>query len=390
MPWKECSKMNEKMKFIARYLEGERVSDLCREFEISRKTGYKFIERYKTQGIQGLIEKPRVALSHPHKTTDAVIAVILEIKTKYPTWGAAKIKEYISKRYSGTTAPAKSTIHRILEQNNLVTKKKRRGPRSVGTMLDQSSAPNDIWATDFKGQFKLGNNKYCYPLTLTDHFSRFLIACEGFDSISEKECFYTFERAFRDYGLPNKMRSDNGVPFSSKNYFGLSSLSVWWLRLGIQLERIKPGNPQENGRHERMHRTLKKCTTNPPAKNALQQQEQFDEFIRIYNEERPHEGLNMRTPSDLYKKSIKLYPEVLEDLSYEECDNEYRVSKCGSIGLPGRRRIFVGTPFKDQILGVKQIDEEIFEIYFMSYKMGFIDDESDKLNPINSAFWETR
>ncbi|WP_457589781.1 integrase core domain-containing protein, partial [Legionella pneumophila] len=238
-------------------------------------------------------------------------------------------REKILRQYPDVKSPAISTIHTILDKYGLVTKRKRRRYKAEGTKLTNGKTPNELWCADYKGEFQLGSKEYCYPLTLTDFNSRYLLACEGLSTTKEQYAITVFERVFKEYGLPNAIRTDNGVPFSSvQALFGLSKLSVWWLRLGISIERIRPGNPQENGRHERMHLTLKKETTKPSGENFLQQQEKFDRFIDEYNNERPHQALDMRYPGEVYIPSNKEY-KGLPEVDYPFHDKMITVTHCG-------------------------------------------------------------
>src|SRR2546421_5101618 len=305
MPWKESSVMEERLRFVARLLDGEAMTDMCREFGISRKTGYKIFDRYKEHGLAALTDRSRRPVRYANQLPPPIESLIVRLKGEKPHWGARKIRELLVRRLVGDVrVPAKSTIHAVLDRHGLV--KRGGGPRhrARGTPLSEGAVPNDLWCADFKGEFKLGNGRYCYPLTVTDHASRYLLLCEALDSTREDTAITAFEQLFRERGLPPAISSDNGVPFASPNaLFNLSKLSVWWLRLGISIERIKPGHPQQNGRHERMHLTLKKEATKPPGKNFLQQQARFDQFIRIYNEERPHQAIRMHYPWELYEPS---------------------------------------------------------------------------------------
>jgi transposase InsO family protein len=269
MPWKESSVMDERLRFVARLLEGEAMSLLCREFGISRKTGYKIFDRYKDHGLEGLTDRSRRPVRYANQLPHQLETAIVRAKQEKPHWGARKIRELLVRHLAGEVrVPAKSTIHAVLDRHGLVKPAIRRR-HATGTTLSLGQAPNDLWCADYKGEFKLGNKSYCYPLTVTDHASRYLLLCEALQSTREDLAFTAFERLFRERGLPAAMRSDNGVPFASANaLFNLSRLSVWWLRLGIAIERIKPGRPQQNGRHERMHLTLKQETTRPPAMTA--------------------------------------------------------------------------------------------------------------------------
>lgn len=260
MPWKESSVLDERIRFVIRHKDGEEMASLCREFGISRKTGYKIIERYNECGFEGLSDRSRKPYRYANKLPPQVEAAIVVAKKEKPNWGARKIRERLVRSLPPEIRiPAISTIHAILDRHGLVSRSKGRRQRAQGTPLSNGTEPNDLWCTDFKGEFQLGNKQYCYPLTVTDYASRYLLLCEAMESTQEQTAFTAFERLFRERGLPLAIRSDNGVPFASPNgLFGLSKLSAWWLRLGIRIERIKPGHPQQNGRHERMHLTLKR------------------------------------------------------------------------------------------------------------------------------------
>jgi putative transposase len=293
--------MDERLRFIARLLEGQKMAPLCREFGISRVTGHKIFNRYKECGLQGLNDRSRRPYRQSNKLPFQIERSILGIKKEHPSWGAPKIRDKLLRDYRMIKPPAVSTVHAVLDRNGLVTRRKRRRYKAEGTPLAAAHQPNGLWCADYKGEFLLGNKQYCYPLTVTDYRSRYLLSCEGLASTKSDFAFAVFERTFKDFGLPNAIRTDNGTPFAAPNaLFGLSKLSVWWVRLGIRIQRIKPGNPQQNGRHERMHLTLKKEATKPAAFNFLQQQERFDRFIEVYNNERPHQALNGAYPGDLY------------------------------------------------------------------------------------------
>jgi transposase InsO family protein len=249
--------MEERLRFVARLLDGESMSDVCREFGISRKTGYKIFNRYKELGLDALTDRSRRPVRYANQLPDQVERLIVSLKRDKPHWGARKIRELIIRRLAGDVrVPARSTVHAVLDRHGLVSRARRRRNRAEGTPLSIAASPNDLWCTDFKGEFKLGNGRYCYPLTVTDQASRYVLACEALDSTKEGPVIEAFVGVFRQYGLPAAIRSDNGLPFASPNgLYNLSRLSLWWLRLGVQLERIKPGHPQQNGRHERMHLT---------------------------------------------------------------------------------------------------------------------------------------
>jgi transposase InsO family protein len=386
MPWKETCVMDERMKFIGRLLSGEKMAPLCREYDISRVTGYKIWSRYQEFGSVALFDQSRAPHKHPNQTPFEVEQLIVRLKKEKPHWGAPKIRELISNRYSSIKLPATSTVHEILDRHDLVKKRKRRNKyRAMATYLSSPERANDLWCVDFKGEFKLSSNDYCYPLTITDYATRFLINCEGLRSTQEATAFRTFEETFREHGLPQAIRSDNGIPFACGNAaWGLTRLSVWWIRLGIKLERIEPGNPQQNGRHERMHRTLKAEATRPPGSNFLQQQEKFYGFMHEYNFERPHQALGMKRPGDLYQKSPRPY-QGLPDITYPGYDKTILVTHCGRICM-NNLKIHVGRPLANQPVGINLIDEGIWEISFMDYDLGYFDGESMKFAPRQDPF----
>jgi putative transposase len=386
MPWKECHVMDERLRFVARLLEGEKMAPLCAEFGISRKTGYKIYERYQEIGVRGLTDRSRRPFRQANQLPMAVEKAIVRLKKDYPSWGAPKIRERLKQRWPEMHCPAISTVHAVLDRSGLVKRRRRRiRPRLTGTTLSQPLAPNVLWCADYKGEFLLGNHRYCYPLTITDFASRYLIACEALSTTKERYAFGVFERAFEEFGLPQAIRTDNGVPFASAHaLYGLSKLSVWWLRLGIQLERITPGHPEQNGRHERMHLTLKTEATKPAAANVLQQQGRFDAFINRFNHERPHQALDMQTPAARYTPSVRPY-RGLEDLDYPFHDWTAVITTCGRICYQ-RRKINVSQVFAGQKVGVKQVGDHVWLVTFMHYDLGYFDDETCRLEPIDNPF----
>jgi putative transposase len=373
--------MDERLRFVARLLDGEKMAVLCREFGISRKTGYKIFNRYKDFGLKGLEDRARTPHRHPNKLPFQVEAAILRIKREHTSWGAPKIRQKLTKDYPVIRIPAASTIHAVLDRHGLVKRRKRRRYKAQGTSLSHARAPNALWCADFKGQFRLGNRRYCYPLTITDYRSRYLLACDGLESTNEAGAFPVFEAAFKEFGLPGAIRTDNGVPFASPHaLFGLSRLSVWWLRLGIAIERIKPGHPEQNGRHERMHLTLKKEATKPPSFNVLQQQDRFDAFIEGYNNDRPHQALGGKYPGEVYTPSAREYhhPEVPE---YPFHDQTIRVTQCGRICLGGRK-ISLSSVFGGQYIGIREVADKIWLVSFMTYDLGFFDETENRVEPV--------
>ncbi len=377
--------MDEKLKFVARLLDGEKMASLCREFKISRKTGYKIWSRYQSSGLEALTDRSRRPYKQANRLPIQIERLIVQLKQDKPNWGAPKIRELLMRKYPEVNVPAKSTVHAVLERHGLVNKKRRRRYRAEGTPLSYVQEPNGLWCADYKGEFMMGNKAYCYPLTVTDFSTRFLLACEGLETTKEQYAFTVFENTFREYGLPRAIRTDNGVPFASANgLFGLSKLSVWWLRLGIEIERIKPGHPEQNGRHERMHLTLKRETTRPAGENLLQQQEKFDAFKQEFNHERPHQALEMQCPADRYKPSSRAYS-GLPEIEYPLHDRTVDVTICGRICL-GRRKINFSRAFAGQRVGVTQVDDKIWMVSFMDYDLGYFDEESNRVEPGQNPF----
>ena len=378
--------MDERLRFVAKLLEGETMTEACREFGISRKTGYKIFNRYKESGFESLSDRSRRPVRYANQLPPQLENMIVSLKREKPHWGARKIRELLIRRLDGDVRiPAKSTIHAVLHRNGMVKGIVRRRHRAIGTTLSAGAAPNDLWCVDFKGEFRLGNSHYCYPLTVTDHASRYLLLCEALESTREATAITAFEQLFLEHGLPLGIRSDNGVPFASPNgLFNLSKLSVWWLRLGIAIERIAPGQPQQNGRHERMHLTLKRETTRPPEMNTLQQQARFDSFIEEFNQERPHEALAMKTPAQVYSPSPRAYT-GLPELTYPLHDRDVLVTACGRICLH-RKRVNLSQVFAGQRVGIKEVDEGIWIVSFMQYDLGFIDLEQKTLQPVDNPF----
>lgn len=385
MPWKECKPMDERLRFIARLLEGDKMAPLCREFGISRVTGYKIYDRYKTCGLDGLHDRSRRPYRHANKLPFQVERSILGLKREHPSWGAPKIRDKLIRQYPMIKPPAISTVHAVLDRNGLVQRRKPRRYKAEGTPLNAASQPNGLWCADYKGEFKLGNRQYCYPLTISDYRSRYLLACEGVTSTRSDFAFAVFERVFKDFGLPKAIRTDNGAPFASPHaLFGLSKLSVWWLRLGIAIERIKPGNPQQNGRHERMHLTLKKEATKPASFNVLQQQERFDQFIEVYNNQRPHQALGGAYPGELYTPSPRVY-EPPPEPDYPFHDRSVRVTRCGRICI-GKRKINLSQVFAGQIVGIREVEDQIWLVSFLNYDLGFFDANEGRVEPAQNPF----
>lgn len=383
MPWKESDTVSERLNFITRLREGERMTDLCREFGISRKTGYKLVERFGSHGVEGLFDRSRRPRTSPQRTPESVVDEVVLMRQRYPTWGPKKLRCKLQERQPEVRWPAASTIGVILKDAGLVDGRKRRR-RAWPTPPSErclSQAPNELWCFDFKGQFRLGDRRLCYPLTVSDHFSRFLLGCEALDSTRATPTANALETVFREYGLPMRMRSDNGSPFASTGLAGLTKLAVWLLRLDIELERIEPGHPEQNGRHERMHLTLKQETTRPAAQAMLQQQERFDDFREQFNKERPHEALGMKPPAHVHRPSTRKLPTELPPLTYPNHDLTKTVSQGGAIRLQGQD-LYLSTALVGQDVGLTQLDIQTWLVSFMHLDLVYLDTESRTAVPI--------
>lgn len=381
MPWKETCPVNERMQFVMRLQAGERMTDLCREFGISRKTGHKIWSRFESDGPTGLFDQSRAPAVIPHRTSEPIRQLVVAARKTHPTWGPKKIRAWLSRKHEGLSLPAASTIGGVLKQEGLVRGHRRRiRHEAKPTSRTTPAAPNEVWCADFKGQFRLGNGSYCYPLTITDSRTRFIVACVALESTKGGPAQVVFEQAFGEYGVPNCILTDNGAPFASCGLAGLSKLSAWWVSLGIRPERIVPGHPEQNGRHERMHLTLKLETTRPAAPNMLQQQERFDLFQEHFNSERPHEGLGQKTPGSLYKPSSRSYKEALIEPDYSLCDEVRKVSKIGGVRL--REHLFyVGAALTGHYVGLREIEVGRWLVLFMDLELGHFDEEVGGFEP---------
>lgn len=377
--------MEERLLFVLAVEERlDSMTELCRQYGISRRVGYKWLDRYRHDGVSGLDDLSRAPHTHPNQITAQVCERIVELRNQHPRWGAKKLKAYLERREPGTSWPARSTINALLKARNL-TKPRRRRRRAPGraTPLTVGEQPNVVWTADHKGWFKTQDARRCYPLTVCDDFSRFLVTCQTQSSTGYEEARPVFERAFGEYGLPDVIRTDNGSPFASTGLTGLTRLSVWWARLGIRPERIDTGCPEQNGRHERMHLTLKEETTQPPRSTHRTQQRAFDEFRRVYNEERPHEALDMACPSDFYQPSPSDYPQRLPEPTYPDNFAVRRVAGAGSIRYDG------ATPYltrllKGELVGIEQTDRRYAGVYFNVVQLAWLDKYEEKMLPVAS------
>src|SRR5687768_9212180 len=331
MPWRERSPMDERVQFISDYQRQLfTMTELCDRFGVSRKTGYKWIARYAADGAAGLATRSSRPEHSPQATDAPVVAAIVALRRRYPTWGGKKILAVLGEREPRWALPAVSTANDILKRAGLVAARRRRRPIAhPGYHPSAVATPNAVWTADFKGQFRTTDTRLCYPLTVCDMWSRFLIRCQGLPAPTTVDMIAVFRRAFRQYGMPGRIRTDNGEPFAAASLGRLSRLSVWWIRLGIYPELIAPASPQQNGAHERMHRTLKAETTRPPAATLSAQQRRFTRYRGHYNDIRPHEALGQRPPARLYQASSRRLPRRLEPLVYPAHFEIRRVSKPG-------------------------------------------------------------
>jgi putative transposase len=379
MGWNETCAMEERFKFIEEYKqERDSVAELCRRYGISRKTGYKWLERYEEGGLEGLRDQSRAPQTHPNQIGVDQEARILTARSQHPTWGPVKLRAWLMRQYTAQPWPAPSTIGDILKRHGLTAprKRKRCATPSPGP-LSHAEQPNAVWSADFKGWFRVGDGSRCDPLTISDGFSRYLLRCQGLPQPTDALVRPVCEATFREYGLPDAIRIDNGPPFASTALGGLSSLSVWWIKLGIRVERIPPGQPQQNGRHERMHRTLKQETTQPPAQNLRRQQERFDAFRIEYNQVRPHAALDHRTPAECYHCSSRRFPSRIPDVEYHP-DWEVRKVSHGCIRW-WSKEVFVTRALDDEYIGLQPLDDRHLCVWFCSYPLGVLDQKTGRV-----------
>ncbi|SOZ70945.1 Integrase catalytic subunit (plasmid) [Cupriavidus taiwanensis] len=375
MPWSELTPMEQRLLFVIDQLQRrDSVSALCERYGISRKTGYKWIERYANEGLNGLNEGSRCRHDQ-ERIAYPIRQAVLQLRGHGGTeLGPKKIQKRLAERFGEAEVPSRTTIYNILKAaGRIEPRHKRRRVARYGTPLRSAREPNGLWSADFKGQFLTADQCWCYPLTVMDHASRYLLGCKGLGGPQLAPTKSAFERLFRRYGLPDRLRTDNGVPFASTSCGGLTQLSIWWLKLGIVPERIAPGRPEQNGRHERMHRTLKRATVLPPAATLAAQQRRMDAFRRFYNEERPHEALSQRTPHSCYTSSNREYPARLPEMSYPSYMETHRVS---TNGLLKRRNVvmYVGHLLHGELVGLEAIEEGLWHVHFGPIVIGGIDE----------------
>ena len=377
--------MEERLKFIQEYRDEEwNFAALCRRYDVSRKTGYKWLDRYQAEGVEGLRDQSRAPDHHPNEVLPEVAEEVIEFRRQHPHWGPAKLRVRLQREAPEIDWPAASTIGEILRRAGLTApyKKRRKTPPSPSP-LRHAAAANQVWCADFKGWFRCGDGSRCDPLTISDGFSRYLLRCQAVAGIDQRSVRGVMEAAFREYGLPEAMRTDNGEPFASVGLAGLSTLSLWWIKLGIRPERIRPGKPQQNGRHERMHRTLKQATARPPAATLRAQQKAFDQFRAEYNQVRPHAALQMRTPAELYEPGGRTYPSRLAEPEYP-ADWEVRsVRECGRMRW-WSRSVFIGRAFAHERIGLEPVADGEWRLWFFDHPLGWFDERQGRVQELDA------
>ena len=374
MPWSETCAMDERMRFVSAASEDEAVmSEVCAEFGISRQTGYKWLWRYRTEGLDGLKERSRAPIRHGRARDEELVAAALALRERQPTWGPKKLRRKLIERWPDAAAPARSTIGDWLRKEGLTqSRRPRRRCPPFSSPFQAVDAPNDVWCADFKGWFATGDKRRCDPLTISDAMSRYLLRCQTVARPDGAHVRPVFDAAFCEFGLPLSIRSDNGPPFASVGAGGLSRLSVWWIKLGIRPERIDPGKPQQNGRHERLHRTLREDAIDPPAATLAEQQARFDEFRAVYNHERPHEALDFATPASLYRASARAYPCALSEPDYPDAAAVRRVRSNGEIKWAGDL-VFVSEALIGEPVAIEETEEGEWRVRYAGVELGFID-----------------
>jgi transposase InsO family protein len=375
MPWLETVPMDERERFITDHRRDlYTMADLCARYNVSRKTGYKWLDRMDEGGRAALCDRSRAPHHCPHRIAPEVADLICEARQAHPGWGARKLLDWLAPRHRGVDWPAPSTAGDLLVREGLVKKRRRRRPHHhPGAVPPTTHAPNDLWTADFKGHFRTRDGLYCYPLTIADQHTRYLLTCQGLLTTKGQGVRPVFTQAFRAFGLPQAIRTDNGVPFASCGIHGLSQLNVWWMRLGIQHQRIRPASPQENAAHERMHRTLKADAIRPPRGSLAAQQRAFNTFRTEFNEERPHEFLNGHPPASRYRRSPRPYPERLAPIDYPGHFIVKRVTNAGTFRLK-HRLLFIANALKQHHIGLEEVDDGIWSIYFCRVLLARLDE----------------
>jgi putative transposase len=390
MPWRETSPMEQRLEFIREYeTELFTMTELAAQYGISRTTGYKWLQRYEAEGVVGLGDRSRRPHQSPQATDPDLVDVLVAERRRHPRWGAKKLLAVVRRQDPRLNWPSRSTVCDLLKARGLVASRRgRHRSAHAPSALVPITTSNEVWTTDFKGEFLTGDRVYCYPLTLRDGWSRFVLRCDALVSRSYAATRRRFERAFAEYGLPQRIRSDNGGPFASPGLGRLSRLSVWWIRLGIIPERIALGHPEQNGSHEQFHSVLKAETARPPAANASAQQRRFARFCLEYNQERPHEALHDHVPASCYEPSPRSLPIRLPPLEYP---GHFEIRRVGSNGCFWWHSapLFVASALADEDVGFEEVDTGLWTLYFGSVVLGRFDERHRRIHPI-APFTEGR
>jgi len=391
MPWSQTTPMHQRTLFIADHLPGTRsVTELCAEYGISRKTAYKWIDRYIRRGPAGLEDRSRRPRNAPNATAPAIAEPLIGLRRNHATWGAKKLLAVLKRRHPNWLLPKRSAACNLVKRHGLILRKTPR--RLIGHPGRPSAlilAPNHVWCADFKGQFRMGNGRYCYPLTVSDGFSRYLLGCQGLTTTAVRDSKPVFCRLFHEYGLPQYIRTDNGVPFAINTLARLSKLSAWWVRLDVLPQFSEPGRPQQNGRHERTHRTFKAEATRPPSASMCSQQRRFDRFRREFNDERPHEALDMRTPGALYQPSSRSMPSKLPPLGSPDRFEVRYVSSNGGIRW-NSQWVNLSTVWIGEYVGLEEIDDAVWNVYFGALKLGRLFERKMKIEDAYGRLYRHR
>jgi transposase InsO family protein len=378
----ETSKEEQRRAFVGDYESGQwSMTELCQRFGITRPTGYLWVARYEEKGEDGLVDRSRTAVGCPHRTPPEMERRILTLRARHG-WGAKKLLQALGKRHPEIALPARSTVNAILERHGKLHKQRRRRKWThPGAAPLETERPNQVWPADFKGQFKTRDASYCYPLTVTDHYSRVLLVCRALASIRTEGVKPVFRRLFREVGLPEAIRTDNGAPFASTGIHGLCELNVWWMQLGIVHQRIRPASPQQNGQHERMHKDLKWETTKPPAANLRGQQRKFDRFRHVYNEVRPHDGIDGDFPCERWEPSPRPYPERIQPPAYPAHLEVRRVSAAGTFRLKARQP-FLSNALANEYIGLEEVGDGLWNIVYYRTLLGRIDERNGRITGV--------
>jgi transposase InsO family protein len=384
MPWKGVTVSEQRQRFLEDYqLKYYSICELAERFGVSRKTAYKWIGRFEQHGQGGYQERSRRPHRCPWQTEPAMVEEVVRLRQAHPHWGPRKLLRLVHERHRGWKLPAPSTVALILGRHGLVRARRRTRRAHPGCPKTVPEGPNDIWAADYKGQFRLKNGRYCFPQTVSDLASRYVLGCDAHPAVSLEQTQAHLRRLFETYGLPHRIRTDNGVPFASNALARLSQLSVWFIRLGIYPELIEPGEPQQNGVHERMHRTLKQEATIPPAASLGAQQRKFDQFRQEFNQERPHEALGMRRPAELYRSSKRSLPKRIEPYEYPSHYLVRRVSRAGTIRV-FKQQVFVSNTLHEDRVGLEEVDDGVYDLFFCFYQIGRYEVRTNRIRDILS------